>query len=163
MNSLAFENRTDAEATTGRSVWRWVAGAIGVVVLLMVVAGAVMVYAMQPPGDLDLSTTVLSESGLYRATIVPAIDPVPVNQLHTWTLVVETSGGQPVTSARIVIDGDMPQHRHGMPTTPQVTQELGDGEYLVEGMRFQMGGWWVVEFEITVDGQTDVARFNLVL
>jgi hypothetical protein len=163
MNSRVFENASNTEETTGRSVWRWVAGAIGAVVLLIAVAGAVMVYAMQPPSDVDTSTTVLSDAGLYRATIVPAIDPVPVNQLHTWTLVVESPDGQPISGARIAVDGDMPQHRHGMPTTPQVTQDLGNGEYLVEGMRFQMGGWWVVEFEIAVDGQTDVARFNLVL
>jgi hypothetical protein len=163
MNSMAFETTSNNEAAAGRSVWRWVAGALGVVVLLIVVAGAVMVYTMQPPGDLDLSTTMLSEGGLYRATIVPAVDPVPVNQLHTWTLVVESPDGQRITGAQVAVDGDMPQHRHGMPTAPQVTQELGDGEYLVEGMRFQMGGWWVVEFEITVDGQTDIAKFNLVL
>ena len=52
----------------------------------------------------------------------------------------------------IQVSGDMPEHRHGMPTQPQVTQNLGGGDYLVEGMRFQMGGWWAVTFAIDADG-----------
>lgn len=38
----------------------------------------------------------------------------------------------------------MSQHGHGLPTRPQVTQNLGNGDYLVEGTKFQMGGWWVM-------------------
>jgi hypothetical protein len=57
----------------------------------------------------------------------------------------------------------MPQHGHGLPTRPQVTRALGDGTYLVEGMKFQMGGWWVVDFTIEVNGQSDSVRFNLAL
>ena len=53
-----------------------------------------------------------------------------------------------MTDAAITVDGDMPQHGHGLPTRPQVTKHLGNGDYLVEGMKFQMGGWWVVDFTI---------------
>jgi hypothetical protein len=57
----------------------------------------------------------------------------------------------------------MPQHGHGLPTQPLVTAYLGDGTYLVEGMKFQMGGWWVVDFTIEANGQSDTVRFNLSL
>jgi hypothetical protein len=57
----------------------------------------------------------------------------------------------------------MPQHGHGLPTQPQVTQSLGNGDYLVEGMKFQMAGWWVVDFNIDSAGQRDNVRFNLIL
>jgi hypothetical protein len=33
----------------------------------------------------------------------------------------------------------------------------------VEGLKFQMTGWWVMDFDITVDGETDRVRFNLEL
>jgi hypothetical protein len=76
---------------------------------------------------------------------------------------VETADGQPVENAAIVVDGGMPQHGHGLPTQPQVTQNLGGGDYLVEGLKFQMPGWWEVKFRITADGQSDGVIFNLVL
>ena len=65
--------------------------------------------------------------------------------------------------ASISVDGDMPQHGHGLPTRPQVTKHLGNGDYLAEGMKFQMGGWWVVDFTIDAAGQKDTVRFNMIL
>ena len=115
------------------------------------------------PGNLDTNTTRKSDGGLFQATITPSVDPIPVNQIHTWTLHVETSGGQAVAGAKIVVDGKMPQHSHGLPTEPEVTKDLGNGDYLVEGMKFQMSGWWVVTFQITANDQTDSVTFNLML
>ena len=40
----------------------------------------------------------------------------------------------------------MPEHGHGFPTVPEVTEYLGDGKYLVEGLKFSMPGWWVGQF-----------------
>ena len=57
----------------------------------------------------------------------------------------------------------MPQHGHGLPTRPQVTQDLGNGDYLVEGLKFQMIGWWEVRYTITASEQSDSITFNLVL
>ncbi len=115
------------------------------------------------PANLDTSTTRTSDQGLYRATIIPSLDPIPINQVHTWTLHVETADGQSVDQAEITVDGGMPQHGHGLPTQPQVTKNLGNGNYLVEGMKFQMTGWWVVHFNISAGGQSDRVTFNLML
>jgi hypothetical protein len=92
-------------------------------------------------------------------------DPVtpPINVVHEWVLHIETSDGQPVTGAAVTIDGDMPAHGHGMPTQPQVTGNLGGGDYRVEGMSFQMGGYWIVDVTVTAAGQTDLIRFGLEL
>jgi hypothetical protein len=57
----------------------------------------------------------------------------------------------------------MPEHGHGMPTQPEVTQELSGGEYLVEGMKFSMPGWWVMKFHIKTIDKEDHATFNLLL
>ena len=57
----------------------------------------------------------------------------------------------------------MPQHGHGLPTQPRITDDQGNGEYLVEGMKFQMPGWWTLSFHITADDQSDSVTFNLVL
>lgn len=136
---------------------------LGAALLLLTAIGCSMPGAADAPADLDLERSQLSANGLYRATIRPDTDPIPVNQLHSWTLHVETARGEPLTAAAIVVDGDMPQHGHGMPTRPEVTQELGNGDYLVEGLRFQMGGWWVVEFTIDGEAGQDTVSFNLML
>lgn len=115
------------------------------------------------PNELDTASERLTDKGLYRVSFTSDLDPISINQMHTWTLHVETADGQVVEEAIILVDGGMPQHGHGLPTSPQVTQYLGDGDYLVEGIKFQMGGWWEVKFNIRANGQSDDVTFNLIL
>jgi hypothetical protein len=42
-----------------------------------------------------------------------------------------------------------------------VTQGLGDGAYRIEGVRFNMGGWWELKVTIAAGGVTDTVTFNL--
>ena len=133
--------------------------------LVVVVAIAYVAYTMirmnTLPAGLDYSTTRTSEQGLFRGTWVSQLDPIDINQIHTWTIHLETPDGQPLENAQITVDGGMPQHGHGLPTQPKVTQYLGKGDYRVEGMKFQMTGWWVVNFHITANGKSDTLQFNL--
>jgi hypothetical protein len=118
----------------------------------------------RPPGDLaSYSRTRTSASGAYRATIQPQGDTIPKGKLHRWTLHLETAAGAPVQGATIAVDGGMPQHGHGLPTKPRVTRPLGAGDYAVEGMKFNMGGWWVVKFRVAADAGRDSVVFNLKL
>ena len=121
-----------------------------------------MLFA-KPPADLDYSRTRTSEAGRYRATIRPDGDSIPKGKLQRWTLHLETTTGSAVDSAKVTVDGGMPQHGHGLPTKPRVTRHLGNGDHLVEGMKFQMGGWWVADFTIDAAGQSDTVRFNFIL
>jgi hypothetical protein len=142
----------------------WIGGILGGLVFVFVIAMNVMMTRMgDVPSDLDFATTRVSDNGLFNVTYTVSTGTIPVNQIHEWTLHVENADGQPVEDATITVDGDMPQHGHGLPTRPQVTQNLGNGDYLVEGLRFQMGGWWVMDFTITADGQTDTVQFNMML
>ena len=119
--------------------------------------------ALTPTPGLDFSKTRLSETGLFRVSYASSQNIVPVNKIHQWTLHVETADGQLVENATITVDGDMPEHGHGLPTRPQVTEYLGNGDYLVEGVKFQMGGWWVMDFTITAENLTDAVHFNMTL
>jgi hypothetical protein len=120
-------------------------------------------FLMRPPADLDYSRTRPSAAGLYRATIAPQGDSIPQGKLHRWTLHLETAGGAPVDSATIAVDGGMPQHGHGLPTRPRVTRALGGGDHVVDGMKFNMGGWWVVTFRVQGGAGADSVTFNLKL
>ncbi len=142
----------------------WAGGIFGGLLLLVALLFGFMLYRMNYiPADLDTSTTKLSSQGLYRASYVPRLEPIRINQLHSWTIHVENADGQPVEGAQIAVDGDMPQHGHGLPTKSLVTRDLGNGDYLVEGMKFQMTGWWYVQFDISVDQKQDTVRFDFVL
>ena len=122
-----------------------------------------MLFA-RPPKDLDYSRTRASEAGRYRATIRPQGDSIPQGKLQRWTLHVETTAGVPVDSGDFSVDGGMPQHGHGLPTKPRVTRELGNGDHLVEGMKFNMGGWWVVKFRVaSTTAGADSVVFNVKL
>jgi len=156
---------SQSTAKVNRSrVWKWIAGGAGALVLVLLVAFGVMFWRMSyVPANLDVSTTRASVQGLFTATIRPAVEPIPINTIHRWTLHLETPDGRPVTDAAIAVDGDMPQHGHGLPTRPQVTKHIGNGNYLVEGMKFQMSGWWVVDFTIDGAGQHDTVRFNMIV
>lgn len=104
-----------------------------------------------------------SENGHFTVGAVSRLDPVVINETHAWTLHIETADGNPVTDAEIAIDGGMPEHDHGFPTAPRVTEDLGDGDYLLEGMRFNMGGVWVLTLEISSGGQSDTVTFEFEL
>jgi hypothetical protein len=120
-------------------------------------------HSTRPPQDLDYSRTRASEHGLYRATIQPQGDSIPQGRLQRWTLHLETAAGAPVDSATVAVDGGMPQHGHGLPTKPRVTRALGNGDHLVEGMKFNMGGWWVVCFRVAAAAGSDSVVFNVKL
>ncbi|HET9134444.1 MAG TPA: FixH family protein [Gemmatimonadales bacterium] len=128
--------------------------------LLTTMLGACM-HMQARPANLDFSRTRTSAEGQYRATIVPEGDSIPQGRLHRWRLVLQTAAGTPVDSAAIAVNGGMPQHGHGLPTKPRVTRALGDGAHLVEGMKFNMGGWWVVTFRVQSATGTDSLTFNL--
>jgi hypothetical protein len=155
-----------AESFTRLRRWRrgrllGAAGATLVVLAVLLVALFTRLHAT--PADLDRSTTRRSEQGHYQISYTPHDGPITINTLHSWTLRVTTPDGEPITDARITVDGGMPQHGHGLPTQPRVTGQLGDGTYLIEGLKFQMAGWWVVDITIEAGGTRDSVRFNLLL
>jgi hypothetical protein len=101
-----------------------------------------------------------SAAGRYVATLEPA-RPLRPRQMQTVRVTVRDDEGRAIDAAQISIDGGMPQHGHGLPTRPRVTRNLGDGIYEIEGVRFNMGGWW--EFTLAIAGSrgADTVTFNL--
>jgi len=112
---------------------------------------------------LDTSTTRMSQQGHYRVSYQSKVKPIPLNRIHSWTLHLETPDGHAVDDARISIYGGMPAHKHGFPTAPRVTQGIGNGNYLVEGLKFSMTGRWELWLNIRSGGKTDKAVIHVVL
>ncbi len=104
-----------------------------------------------------------SDGGMFRISYESGLRPISINRIHNWIVHIERSDGSPVADAMITLIGGMPEHDHGLPTLPLATQYLGDGDYLVEGMKFHMNGWWQITISITVAGDNDSVTFDLQL
>jgi hypothetical protein len=99
-------------------------------------------------------------AGLYTLTLEPQGELVK-RRLQTLQVRVLDAERQPVEGASITVDGGMPQHRHGLPTRPRVTRYHGGGVYDIEGVRFNMGGWWELKLGVSADAGRDSVTFNI--
>ncbi|EKF19639.1 FixH family protein [Nitratireductor pacificus] len=135
---------------------------LGVLVAVLAVYAGWKLLAPPPP-EIDVSYNTVSADGLYQVMFETDVEPVPVGETHSWVLSLTTPEGAPVSDATILIDGGMPAHGHGLPTAPQVSENLGEGRYRIEGMRFNMGGHWEIRIAISAPPGDDSAVFNLEL
>ena len=114
------------------------------------------------PGTQAGAESWTSERGLYTVHYESSLDPIEINRMHSWTLVV-TRAGEPLEGAAIEVSGGMPEHDHGLPTRPRITAELGNGRYRLDGIRFHMTGNWEVVLDISANGNRDSVTITLVL
>ncbi len=113
------------------------------------------------PADLDTSTMKMSDNKRFHVSYESTGGMVMVNKIHTWKVVVKGLDGKPVDNAHLTVVGDMPEHGHGLPTQPVVSKGNDAGEYLIDGMKFSMPGWWVVTFHVKSGNMQDSVSFNL--
>ena len=106
-------------------------------------------------------TVKISDKQQFQVQFTSELDPIVINTMHAWMLHIENSSGEPVIDAEIQVSGGMPEHDHGLPTSPRATRNLGNGDYLIEGLKFHMGGRWQVTFSIQQGAISDSVTFNL--
>ena len=105
----------------------------------------------------------LTRSGYYRISFTSKLVPIPINRIHSWVVHVEDADGAPVENATIAVTGGMPAHDHGLPTDPRTTRSLGNGDYLLEGVRFHMNGDWELLVTVEADGRRDTVVVSLTI
>lgn len=103
-----------------------------------------------------------SEHGLYTATLQPA-GALRVRRLQTIAIVLHDTADQPVADATITVDGGMPEHGHGLPTQPRVAPTPAAGVYALEGLRFNMSGWWEIALTVATPRGVDRVVFHVQL
>ncbi len=136
-----------------------VAVPVVVVALLVTMHMAMMAGRPKPPASEFGYGPRTSVDGQYRVTVQETA-PFKKGKLITTTILVAGQDGKGIAGLQIGVDGGMPQHGHGLPTKPRVTQDLGDGRYQVQGLKFNMGGWWELKF-IIAGAANDTVVFNL--
>ena len=127
----------------------------------VVPAAALVLLLLATP--LIAGETLVSRGGTFQVDLSPELDPLAINQMHNAVLLIQTPAGEPVADAQVSITGGMPLHNHGLATQPQVTRYLGDGKYLVEGLRYHMHGAWELTITIETKGQKDTVVIPLQL
>ena len=149
---------------TGICFWvvrrQWRPAATGSVAVLL--AASISSLAAQPANAEDFQLQPSQDGRFfigYRSTQAPA----PLNQLHSWLVRIESTDHSPITNAEVSVSGGMPAHQHGLPTAPKITSNLGDGSYLLEGMKFHMPGHWQIELRVTAPGASDTLIIDLYL
>jgi hypothetical protein len=118
---------------------------------------------MSPPSGLNLSLDRPTADEKYHVAIHPLAEPIAINKIHAWEIQLRTPSGEAVSGAKIDVGGGMPQHGHGFPTQPRVTKELGNGRYLLEGMKFSMPGWWEIMLTVHAASGIDEVRLNTII
>ncbi len=119
--------------------------------------------AVAAPRTLERSLDRPTRNGLFRVKVASAVNPIPMNAMHRWTVYVAGRDGRPVQGATIAVDGGMPEHGHGLPTAPRAVPGTSPGQYVVQGMKFSMDGWWELKLTVSAAGRSDAVTFNVVL
>jgi hypothetical protein len=130
---------------------------VAIVALLSTWTGA----AISQEDDTDRSW--LTRSGYYRVSYTSRLEPLTINRIHDWVFHVENADGESIEGATVSVTGGMPQHNHGLPTLPRMTESLGNGDYVLEGMRFHMNGYWELTVTVEAGGRRDTVVISLTI
>lgn len=104
-----------------------------------------------------------SAHGLFNVSVHPRAERYLIGSYHDWIITIYDQQQRPVENAQITVAGGMAQHGHGLPSQPLVTRYLGEGNYLIEGLLFNMAGVWTLLFSITTQLGQDQASYDLTL
>jgi hypothetical protein len=121
----------------------------------------VCIFLLSLPLLVCADETWTGRDGHFRISFESEIDPIVINRMHRWQLKLMDSEGNAVSGATISVEGGMPAHDHGLPTRPRVSGEPGAGRYVLEGLRFHMGGQWELKLTIEAAGLRDVVVIEL--
>ena len=99
----------------------------------------------------------------FTIEIYSELSPLSINTMHSWHIRVLDRDDQILELEELNVFGGMPEHDHGLPTQPQVTRRLDNGDYLLEGVRFHMQGHWELQVEVQYAGADDTAIIDFEL
>ena len=104
----------------------------------------------------------VTDKGL-QIEIYSELSPLSINQIHSWHIRVMDRDAEVLVLEELNVYGGMPEHDHGLPTQPEVTTRLNNGDYLLEGVRFHMQGLWRLQIELIYEGVGDTAIIDFTL
>lgn len=108
----------------------------------------------------DFSIGVVRAGGSVEVSIMDATPADPIRGDNGWILGVSDAAGG-VEGATIAVRPWMPDHGHGTPVQPMIT-EMGGGDYQITPLNLFMAGLWEITFNLELaDGSTDEVMFSV--
>ena len=100
--------------------------------------------------------TLKSADGTYQVGLhIP--EPIPLNEEFTARGWVQRDGRPVADSVIVQFDGGMPQHGHGL-AVPVETNRQEQGFFSADGVRFHMGGRWLLTVDVQDGPHLERAR-----
>ncbi|MDO8699704.1 MAG: hypothetical protein Q7J75_04695 [Rhodoferax sp.] len=122
-------------------------------VLILVLLAVAMPASASGCGDhLVTPARQQAQGDGYTVVFAPGTWPIPVGHHFNIELVVCAPPGI-TTPASVMVDADMPAHRHGMNYRTTV-RALGHGKFVAEGLMLHMPGRWRFIFDVAGVKQT---------
>ena len=94
-----------------------------------------------------------AESGNIKIKISGHKNFMALNKIQHWNVELTTLRNTPIVAAKILIDGGMPAHAHGLPTEP-VVEHVNENVYTIKGLKFSMAGVWMLFIDINTKAMT---------
>ena len=83
----------------------------------------------------------------FTFTLQSASPIFPERGLNTWSILISNQG-TPALGCTLIVTPYMPEHMHGVPTPPVVTEQ-DNGSYELADINLTMPGLWELQFELT--------------
>lgn len=125
-------------------------------------AGAIFLFLLSLPAEASTQLSFPLEAQFPNGAevkVAPVDHSIVVGSAADWTL--ELSGYNDDALVSLAFDAAMPDHGHGMPAPARVTGPFGPGKYLVEGVRFNMHGRWVITLQLGLQEGMQSVSFEL--
>lgn len=112
--------------------------------------------------NIDWNISQVSKSNHYKIDL-NCNHPPTLSSFQQCTFTLSNKQKEKLTNAVVKIDGGMPTHQHGLPTTPQALWNEKDNVYNINGLKFSMPGEWVLKFFIdkTDNLPRDIVSINI--
>jgi uncharacterized membrane protein/DNA-binding beta-propeller fold protein YncE len=120
--------------------------------------------ARREPTPSGAPAEIASAGAAVVVRYAPAPAEIPLNEpFALWVRLLDAADREPLEEpVELGVDAEMPAHRHGMTTRPQVARNE-DGSFTVRGMLFHMPGEWQLHFDVTREGTTERTTAAVVL
>ncbi len=130
--------------------------------LLLLILLLIAAYTTQAAGSTLPDLAGSTSNGLH-IEIYSELSPLRINQIHSWRIRILDANNKALSVEVLEVSGGMPEHDHGLPTQPQITKQMENGDYLLEGVRFHMQGKWLLQIDLQNNGSKDQALIDFLL
>ena len=103
-----------------------------------------------------------SANGHYQAVLSCTTMP-SVGRFQDCQVTFEATQGETAGIKAVQIEGGMPHHGHGLPTSPVMQPQDIPDTYYIEGLKYTMYGAWLLGFKVSGTAGDDKIIFDFVI